>query len=156
MGALESIGIKEGQGKYYEEAVYSLALIYNIITDEVSGYLNSHGLTPGKFNILMTVKHQGGDKGISQVEVSKRLIVTASNMTKLIDKLEKEALMTRSALPGDRRVKILKVTDKGSKLLDKVWPEYDARLKKMASSIDVQDQRSLAGLLLKWLDRMKG
>ena len=155
MSVLETIGVQTGQGKHYEEVIYSLALIYNVITDQMSTYLSEYQLTPGKFNILLAVKHQGGKEGISQVEVSKRLIVTPSNMTKLIDKLEKDGLVTRSALPGDRRVNILKITSKGSKLLDAVWGGYDARLKKILSSLNESQQKILSGLLVSWLENIR-
>ncbi len=156
MGILDTIGVQTGKGKHYEEAIYSLVLIYNVITDEMTTYLSGYDLTPGKFNILMAVKHQGGKEGISQVEVSKRLIVTPSNMTKLIDKLEKDALVTRSGLDGDRRVNILKITPKGSKLLDSIWQGYDERLQKLLSSLNVSEQKTLASLLGKWLENVRG
>lgn len=154
MERLESIGVATGQGKYYEEAIYSLALIYNFITDEMTTYLNQYALTPGKFNILLAVK-QGGKQGISQVDVSKRLIVTPSNMTKLIDKLEKDGLVIRSALAGDRRVNILKITAKGTKLLDSAWEGYDTRLKDLISSLDPNQQKAVSSLLVKWLGNLR-
>ena len=155
MGVLEGLGVETGKGKYYEEAIYSLALIYNVITDEMTTYLKNYNLTPGKFNILVTIKHQGGKEGISQVEVSKRLIVTPSNMTKLIDKLEKGGLVTRSALAGDRRVNVMKVTAKGSRLLDEAWEGYTARLKNFMSSVDHHQQKALSVLLVNWLEKIR-
>ncbi len=155
MGILGTVGVEAGQGKYYEQVIYSLALIYNVITDQMTTYLDEYDLTPGKFNILMAVKHQGGKEGISQVEVSKRLIVTPSNMTKLIDKLEKDALVTRSSLNGDRRVNILQITPKGSKLLDSVWKGYEDRLQKLLSSLSASEQKVLASLFGKWLENVR-
>lgn len=155
MGILGTVGVEAGQGKHYEEAIYSLALIYNVITDQMTTYLDEYNLTPGKFNILMAVKHQGGKEGISQVDVSKRLIVTPSNMTKLIDKLEKDAFVTRSSLDGDRRVNILQITSKGSKLLDSVWKGYEDRLQKLLSPLSASEQKVLASLLGKWLENIR-
>ncbi len=154
MGTLEAIGVETGKGKYYEEAIYSLALIYNFITDEMTTYLSKYELTPGKFNILLAVK-QGGGQGMSQVEVSKRLIVTPSNMTKLIDKLERDGLVTRSALAGDRRVNILKITAKGVKLLDSAWEGYNDHLKSLISSLDINQQKAVSSLLVKWLGNLR-
>jgi len=154
MGTLEAIGVETGKGKYYEEAIYSLALIYNFITDEMTTYLSKYDLTPGKFNILLAVK-QGGDQGMSQVEVSKRLIVTPSNMTKLIDKLEKDRLVTRSPLAGDRRVNILKITAKGIKLLDSAWEGYNDHLKSLIASLDMNQQKAVSGLLVQWLGNLR-
>lgn len=155
MGLLKSFGVEEGKGKYYEEAIYSLALIHNIITDKTSTYLENFDLTLGKFNILMVIKHQGGEKGIPQVEVSKRLIVTPSNMTKLIDKLEKDGFVTRSALEGDRRVNIMKITAKGSKLLDDIWPGYNKILQDIMVVMDQSNQKTAAVVLNNWLNKLQ-
>lgn len=155
MEFLELYGIERGKGQHHEEAIYGLALIYNMIYDEVSQYLKSYHLTPGKFNILLVIRHHSGPQGIPQVEISKHLIVTPSNMTKLIDKLEREDLVVRSALEGDRRVKITRITPKGSDLLNKVWKGYKEMLKALMPSLSQADQKLLSSLLIKWLLALK-
>jgi MarR family transcriptional regulator, 2-MHQ and catechol-resistance regulon repressor len=51
-------------------------------------------------------------------------LVTTSNVTRMIDKLEKEGLAVRELVNGDRRIKRIKITKKGYDLLDEVWPLY--------------------------------
>lgn len=151
MDYFEAFGIDVGKGKYYEEVIYGVALLYNIINNEISTHLGQFDLTSAKFNVLMVIKHQGGKQGVSQVEISKRLVVTASNMTRLIDKLEKERLIERFAQEGDRRVNIIRITEKGSTLLDKAWPGYVERLKKLMSDLKEEDQKALSNLIRLWL-----
>jgi len=151
MGYLKDYGIEGGSGRYYEEAIYGIALLYNIIAAKLSTYLRDFDLTLGKFNILMAIKHQGGSRGISQVDVSKHLIVTPSNMSKLIDKLEKSGLVNRTPLEGDRRVHLLKITSQGSKLLDDIWPGYVEQLKELYSVLKKNKQKDLARMLQEWL-----
>src|SRR3990167_9278121 len=115
MATLKAFGVGVGQRKHYEEAVYSMTLINNIINKNISARYAQYNLTPGKFNTLMAIKHIGRQKGIKQVEISKNLILTPSNITKSIDKLEKDKLVTRSAPTGDRRVNIVTITEKGSR-----------------------------------------
>jgi len=64
MSTLATFGVEEGKGRHHEEAIYSLALIYNIIHGEISNYLKEFDLTLGKLNILLAIKHQGGEEGI--------------------------------------------------------------------------------------------
>ncbi|NCU32975.1 MAG: MarR family transcriptional regulator, partial [Candidatus Moranbacteria bacterium] len=97
MGNIEQYGLYRGKGKHYEEIIYASALIYGLVHQRISDYLKEYDLTVGKLNILIAVKHHGGEQGLSQVELSKHLIVTPSNMTKMIDKLEKDGFLTRSA-----------------------------------------------------------
>jgi MarR family 2-MHQ and catechol resistance regulon transcriptional repressor len=155
MDKLRSVGLEVGKGRYPEEIVYSSALLYSVIYDEISDYLKDFDLTVGKFNMLMVIKHQGGAQGMSQVDVSKHLIVTASNMTKMIDKLEQEGLVVRFGLEGDRRVNMVKATAKASRLLDDVWAGYIAKVKKLTSPLSQDQQKELSLLLQQWLEKVR-
>lgn len=156
MDNFKAFGIDVGKGKHKEEMVYGVALVWSMIDKAVSVYLNKFNLSIAKFNVLMVIKHAGGSEGISQIEIGNRLIVTASNMTRLLDKLGKEGLITRGAQEGDRRVNIVKATKKASDLLDKIWPGYLKTIESLAEKLDSQDQKSLSGLLIKWFERLKG
>ena len=148
-------GIKETQEQPHEQAVYGLALLYNIIHSKIADFLSPYNLTPGKFNILMVIKHRSLDQGIKQVDISNQLILTPSNMTKMIDKLEKEGLVTRSALAGDRRVNLIRITKKGSQLLDAVWDGYQNVLKEAAGPLDKKKHKDLSKLLNEWFGNLQ-
>lgn len=151
MTVLKAFGVSDGQNKHYEEAVYSVTLINNIINKNISSQFAHFDLSPGKFNILMVVKHVGKEKGIKQVEISKNLILTPSNITKLIDKLEKEKLVTRSAPLGDRRVNIVTITERGSKLVDMASAGAIGEFKKMTGNLSPDKLKKLSSLLMEWL-----
>ena len=151
MSTLKAFGVREGQKKHYEEAVYSLTLINNIINKNISAQYAQYYLTPGKFNILMVIKHLGRENGIKQVEISRNLALTPSNITKLIDKLEREKLVTRSAPTGDRRINIVTITAKGSKLVDTVSTGSVGEFKKMAGKLSQEKLKQTSSLLMEWL-----
>lgn len=154
MGVLERFGICSGKEKFQETAVYALAAAYSYIEKEISDYLRPFDLTPAKFNAMMVIKHAGKEKGFSQIDIGRRLIVTASNMTRLLDKLEKEGFIERFAREGDRRVNLIKISKKGSDILDKVWPGYHNRILDIANSINSGDLKRISGLLVKWCDKL--
>lgn len=156
MADLSQFGIVQNEGKYSQEIVYTLALVYSLIDNEIANYLAPFNFSIGKFNTLVAIRHHGGKNGIKQVEVSQHLIVTPSNMTKMIDKLSKEGFVTRSPLDGDRRVNILKVTEKGEKILDKIWPGYLEAIEKMTAQLNKSKQKQLSGLLAEWFLGLKG
>ncbi|MBL7131476.1 MAG: MarR family transcriptional regulator [Candidatus Omnitrophica bacterium] len=124
MSILRELGVREGKDRINEEVIYSIANAYMHIDRIISAQLAKNKLSPAKFNILLMVKHVGKEKGLAQNEISKLLLVTTSNVTRMIDKLEKEGLAIRVLVKGDRRIKRIKITEKGSGLLDKVWPLY--------------------------------
>lgn len=155
MDDLQAFGIEAGKGKYHEEAFYGLVLVYTALFDRISKSLDAFGLTPAKMNVLMVIKHQGGKDGLSQRDIGKRLMVTASNMTRLLDKLERDALVERAGREGDKRVKVIRVSSKGSKLLDQAWPEYMKAMKRAMDKLSGPEQKFLGKMLMKWLHDLK-
>ena len=152
MPTLKAFGVPEGQKKHYEEAVYCVTLINNIITKNISPQLAPHKLTHGKFNVLMAIKHLGRKEGIKQVEISKNLILTPSNITKLVDKLEKEKLVIRSAPPGDRRINLVTITNEGSKTADLAAASTVNGFKRMTNKLGQEKLVKLSGLLMEWFN----
>ncbi len=149
---LNKYGFSE-QWNEQEEIVYCTALMYNRVSGLIANYLKDFNLTVGKFNILFALKSHGGIEGIKQVEVSKHLIVTPSNMTKMIDKLEKEGFVTRSALEGDRRVNIVKITKKALDLLETIWEGYNKVIESSVQNLTQTQQKQLARLLKTWYQK---
>jgi DNA-binding MarR family transcriptional regulator len=129
--------------------------LYSLISDSIESYLKPYDLSIGKLNILIAIKHHGGHEGIRQVQISQHLIVTPSNMTKMIDKLESEGLVTRSALEGDRRVNIVRITKKGVDLLDSLWDGYANLLKSCLACMSKTRQKQLASLLIEWFEELQ-
>lgn len=144
-------GVSIGQGKYHEEMVYGIGLVYISMINLIGAYLKDRDLTPTDMNVLMLVKHQGKDQGISQVDLGQKLMVTAHNMTRAIQRLEKRGLLKRVSYKKDARVNLVTITVKGSQLLDEVWPGYDKKLHDLANKVSVEEQKVLTGLLQKWL-----
>lgn len=154
MNYFETFGINVGKGKHHEETIYSIVLAFNLLNNEMTAYLKDFNLTPAQFNVLMVIRHQGSKDGMSQVEISKKLIVTPSNMTRLLDKLEKEKLVQRASQLGDRRVNIVQVTEKASKLLDTVWPGYNEKLKDLANHLGPSEQEMVSKILVKLVGKL--
>lgn len=154
MGVLERFGICSGKENFRETAVYALACAYSHIEKEISDYLRPFNLTPAKFNAMMVIKHIGKEEGLSQIDIGRRLIVTASNMTRLLDKLEKEGYIERFSREGDRRVNLIKISKKGADILDRVWPGYHRKILDIANSMDKEDLKQISQLLVKWCDKL--
>ncbi len=156
MDYLEAYGVDVGKGKYQEEIVYRLVILSNYILNEISVYLGQYKLTPAKMNVLMIVKHQGGEKGISQVDLSRRLMVSTSNLTRVLAKLQRDKLIKRGSIDGDKRFKTIHVTSKGSSLLDAVWPGYVKKLASLTEGLDEEKKQLLSEMLSQWMSLVVG
>jgi DNA-binding MarR family transcriptional regulator len=79
-------------------------------------------LSPSQFNVLNLLR--GAPGGLSQVEISRLLIMHRSNATGLIDRLEQRGLLQRRATPGDRRAYRVVLTPAARRLLGQILPGY--------------------------------
>lgn len=80
------------------------------------------GLTAAQYNVLNVLASQA--TGMSQRQLSDVLVVDRSNVTGLLDRMEKTAWVRRSDAPLDRRVYLVTLTPAGRRLWAKVTPRY--------------------------------
>ncbi|MDF3059867.1 MAG: MarR family transcriptional regulator, partial [Rariglobus sp.] len=81
-----------------------------------------HGLTAAQYNVLSVLAAAG--KGISQRELGDVLVVDRSNVTGLVDRMEKTGWVRRTDDPDDRRVYRVQLTAAGRRLWAEVSPRY--------------------------------
>jgi DNA-binding MarR family transcriptional regulator len=81
-------------------------------------------LSPSQFNVLNLLHLNRG--GLSQSDLSRQLIMHRSNVTGLVDRLEKRGLLTRREVADDRRAYSVVLTPAGTRLLREILPEYYA------------------------------
>ena len=155
MQPLERFGIEIGKDNFTEGAIYGVASVYLTIEKQISDYLRPFDMSPAKFNVLMVLQHKGKKRGLSQVDIGRHLIVTASNMTRLLDRLRKEGFIERFAQEGDRRVNLIKITHKGSQMLDKAWPGYYKKLSQIAGQLDSKELRQLSKMMIHWFVKLE-
>ena len=138
-----------------DSIVYNIGRLYVLLSNYLSETYQEFGLNPAKFNLLMVVKHMGKAKGIAQIKLGDRLFVTASNITKLIDGLEKKGLVQRLPSINDRRVNLVKITQGGSQLLDKVWIRHAQALNAILGDLGLKDKETFNAFLQEFKKEME-
>ena len=139
----------------HSKLIYITGMLWNTLNEGLEKTLAQVGLNNSKFNILMIIRFVGGENGIQQNEISKQLLVTASNITKLLDKLETDELITRNNKDGDSRVKIIKITEKGSGLIDKIWVDYNKTVNALTPNMTDDELDALTDKLVTWYKDIK-
>ena len=79
-------------------------------------------LSPSQFNVLNLLHLNPG--GLSQTDLSRQLIMHRSNLTGLVDRLEKRGLVARREVVSDRRAYSVVLTAAGARLLRDILPRY--------------------------------
>jgi DNA-binding MarR family transcriptional regulator len=124
---VNSKNIKYPEKKYGDEGNLNLKLIValkrclNSITKEISPVFQEAGLTESQFGILEVLYHKGP---LPICEIIKKTLSSGGNMTVVIDNLEKQELVTRTADPNDRRSYIISLSKKGGSLISQIFPKH--------------------------------
>jgi len=103
-------------------ALLQLLRTADSILDASRTFFAPWDLSPSQFNVLNLL--YGIPEGLSQTDVGRQLIVHRSNVTGLVDRLEKRGLVRRRELAGDRRVYQVVLTAEGSRVMEEVLPLY--------------------------------
>ncbi|HRK34521.1 MAG TPA: MarR family transcriptional regulator [Candidatus Hydrogenedentes bacterium] len=118
-------------------------------------FFRAHGLTDVQFNVMMLLLNQSGESGgLTQVELSRMMLVNRANITTLIDRMEKSRLVVRVADPGDRRYNVVKITPHGEKLFRKAAAVYHEKVGAIMSALKEPEQRMLMSLLTRVREKM--
>ena len=78
--------------------------------------LEEHDLTISDYEALLVLSH-ADDQRLKRVELSRRLLLTPSGITRLLEGLEATGLVERQACPSDLRVTYARLTEKGAERL---------------------------------------
>lgn len=103
--------------------------------------------TEAEFNLLIVLRHS--DWPLSQNDLSTRLLVDKSNVTNLIDRLQRAGMIQRNPVAGDRRRYHITLTDTGRRQIDQFDPTYHAMVRQVMSRLDDDEYRTLIQLTRK-------
>ena len=103
-------------------------------------------ITPSQFAVLEALYHLGS---LTQGEVSQKVLKSGSNITTVIDNLERLGLVRRARDASDRRVIHIHLTAAGTARLEAVLPGHVAALVDEFSVLSASEQETLAELCKK-------
>ncbi len=98
-------------------------------------------LTIGQLKSLFFIDFESGT---SSRKLAAALEVTPPDITRIIDRLVEQKLVSREENPEDRRMQILKITDNGRALLSRLKEQRTSLLSGVLTQMDNEDLSSLA------------
>ncbi len=111
--------------------------------------LEKLGLTPPQFYVLACIGYSGR---LPFSEIGVKMMVTVSNLTGIVDRLEEKGLVVRERDSHDRRVVHVRLTDKGKKLYRVSVAAFEESVSEFFSALDKSEQKDLSTLLRKLLN----
>ena len=136
------------------ENMAHLVRTYGVLYDTVTDLLAPYELSFAQFNLLI-ILYKSPNRHLQMSEIGERMSVTRTNITKLVDCLERSGLVRRADQPGDRRVVLAELTDAGSTLMQSLVPRYFDNIRRLWAYMEPEDCMLLTHLLLKLRDSLK-
>jgi DNA-binding MarR family transcriptional regulator len=117
---------------------------YALIERELRRAVAEHCTFP-QFDVLNQLDRE--HDGLTFVELSRRLLVTAGNLTGIVDRLHADGLVRRTVHPADRRAFRLTLTPKGRRLVRRAQSRHHRALTMLLAEVPARDLRALRRLL---------
>jgi MarR family 2-MHQ and catechol resistance regulon transcriptional repressor len=103
-------------------------------------------LTESQFGVLEALYHLGP---LPQGELCRKILRSGSNVTTVVDNLERDGLVRRERDARDRRIQIVHLTDAGRSLLQRALPIHVGRVMRAMTALEPEEQQELGRLCRK-------
>lgn len=130
----------------FMEVLRELALAYQAFEAFDTKNLLQYDLTLPQADVIFTL---GNTEGMVFKEIGERTLTTKGTLTGIVDRLEQKGLVKRLVCTKDRRRMYVALTNKGTKLFNKVFPKHVSNLKQRFDRMTKSEMNQAVVLLKK-------
>jgi DNA-binding MarR family transcriptional regulator len=135
------------------EAFVRLVRAHVAVTRRLSAQLSDdHGLSINAYEALLHLA-RAPDRRMRRVDLASSLLLTAGGVTRLLDGLEREALVAREECATDRRVSYAVLTKAGRTKLREATKSHARQIRELMGGLYDDDELAQLAALL---DRLPG
>src|SRR3984885_8203370 len=116
---------------------------HNVMLGEIRRRLADAATMP-RFALLANLEREDGQ---TLAALSRHMLVTAGNLTGLVDRAERDGVVERRADPADRRLSRVFLTAKGKELVQSLIPVHASHVSELLAALDAGERRELRRLL---------
>ena len=121
--------IKQPHFKHpFEKAILNVRFTTNWLDQIILSVLKPYGLSEEQYNVLRILRGQYPQPSSLQL-IGERMLNRMSNVTRLVEKLRRNDLVTREVCPENRRKVDILITKKGLALLEEIAPQLEEALR---------------------------
>jgi len=135
----------------HHKVVVNLLYTGNWLRDALGANLKGLGLLPQHYNALRIIRGKHPEP-LSAGSIKEVMLDKASDVTRLLDKLEKLNYIQRRLCPHNRRKMDINITQQGLQLLDELDVPMDSFYNDLTARITEEEAKMLSDLL----DKMRG
>ncbi|WP_172248354.1 MarR family winged helix-turn-helix transcriptional regulator [Bacillus haikouensis] len=123
-----------------------LSRAYKALNEEINKNIQENGLNPTEFAVLELLYHKG-DQPLQQI--GGKILLASGSITYVVDKLEQKGYLKRVACPKDRRVTYAQISETGRSLIDRIFPNHEARIHELMSALSPEEKDDAINLVKK-------
>lgn len=121
-----------------------------MLLDRIDGDLKHAGLPPLRWYDVLLELHRAVPDGLRQFEIGEAVLLSKYNVSRLLDRLEREGLIERYVCEADGRGAQIQITPSGNDLLKRMWNVYGKAITEhFAQHFSAADINRLSALLCK-------
>jgi DNA-binding MarR family transcriptional regulator len=137
---------KVRQEESAEESAYlDLLRTADVLTRGAIGVLKAEELSTTQYNVLRILR--GSPQGLTCGEIASRMITRDPDVTRLLDRMKKRGLISRSRESRDRRLVLARITSEGLKLVNRLDEPVQKIHRKQLGHMGKDRLQALAELL---------
>jgi DNA-binding MarR family transcriptional regulator len=121
---------------------------------ELNALLRPEGLSEAQYNVLRILRGAGQD-GLPCGQISARMLTRLPDITRLVDRLERQGRVTRFRPASDRRVVLIRITAAGRRLLARLEVSVRDLHDDQFAALTRMELRQLVRLLVKVQERSR-
>ncbi|MCS7029395.1 MAG: MarR family transcriptional regulator [Bacteroidia bacterium] len=121
--------------------IYTAHWLHNCIQD----FLNPYHITPQQYNVLRILKNVY-PVSLSICDIRKQMLDKTSDVSRIVDRLVKQGLVTRKISLIDKRLIDIRISEQGIALLNKIDKQQN-RLEQIMSVLSNQELETINAIL---------
>ncbi|MEO2035765.1 MAG: MarR family transcriptional regulator [Planctomycetaceae bacterium] len=130
-----------------QEANLNVLRTTDLLQNRFGRFFREYGLTSSQYNVLRILRGEG--KPLPSLEIGTRMIQVVPAITGLIDRLEKQGLVSRRRCEEDRRVVYVEITSAAKKLLKRMDDPLLALHKQLSGALTRAELKELTRVMEK-------
>jgi DNA-binding MarR family transcriptional regulator len=108
---------------------------------------NVMDLTLAQFAVLEMLYHKGD---LKVGDIIEKTLSSIGNISVVVNNLAKQGLIEKAKCEMDKRVTYVKITEEGTKLMDRIFPKHVENVAKVTEKLSIEEKKILIELLKKW------
>src|SRR5437762_6692539 len=125
-----------------EAAFRALIRTTGLLGRAMHPYFTRFGISGSQWGVLRAL-HRGESEGIAGLrlrDLSDRLLIRPPSVTGVVDRLQRQGLVTRGASADDLRAKQVSLTPAGRRLVERVLTKHAEQMARVVAGLNVRQQ----------------